>query len=68
MPHSPDITNNRRWLSEHVDRLLGFECLKKACTADPMPIHPYLLADKIGRGRGFPNAVINRVFKQNAKR
>ena len=68
MPPLQDNTTKKRWLLPHQDRLLGFECLKQACLANPEPIHPYVLADKIGSGRGFPNAVVNRVFKKHAKR
>jgi hypothetical protein len=68
MPLSLDVTNRKSWRDEHVDRLLGFECLKQVCTGNPNPIHPYVLAEKIGRGRGFPSALIKRVYKQHAKR
>jgi len=66
MPNSRDITYNRDWVAEQVDRLLGFEVLKKACTADPLPIPPALLADKIGLNKGFSYNLISKINNRQA--
>lgn len=64
MPLSQDITTNPEWLSEQIDRLLGFECLIKTLYADPTPIPPALLADKIGVNKGYPNSIISNISQQ----
>lgn len=64
MPPSPDITTNRIWLAEQVDRLLGFEVLTKAISGNPLPIPPSLLADKIGTHRNYPRAVITGAIRK----
>lgn len=53
MLNLPDVTTDPIWKAEQMDRLLGFEVLKKVCTGDPDPIPPLLLADKIGVNKGF---------------
>lgn len=58
MRPSQDITTNRMWLAEQVDRLLGFEVLTKAISGNPSPMPPSLLADKIGVYKGYPFAII----------
>lgn len=58
MQNSLDVTTDPFWQAEQMDRLLGFEVLKKVCTADPDPVPPSLLADKIGLNKGFSHAMI----------
>ena len=64
MPTSPDITTDKRWIDEQVDRLLGFECLNKALRGDPTPIPAATLADKIGVNKGYANLIISRIANQ----
>jgi hypothetical protein len=64
MRPSPDITTNGIWLSEQVDRLLGFEMLTKAISCNPRPMPPSILADKIGTYKGYPHAVILEAAKK----
>jgi len=47
-----------------MDRLLGFEILKKICMADPDPIPPALLADKIGLNKGFSYVMIESISRK----
>lgn len=61
MPNSLDLTKDRFWVAEQMDRLLAFEVLKKVCTADPEPIPPALLADKIGLNKGFSYNMMTQI-------
>jgi hypothetical protein len=61
MRSSRDITNNPDWISEQVDRLLGFEVLCKLLTADPRPIPPGSLADKIGVYKGYSHTILSDI-------
>jgi hypothetical protein len=64
MHHLPDTTKNKVWLAEQMDRLLAFEVLKKICIADPEPISPELLADKIGLNKGFSYNMMNQIARR----
>jgi hypothetical protein len=48
-----------------MDRLLAFEVLKKVCTADPEPISPELLADKIGLNKGFSYNMMTQIANRS---
>ena len=61
MRSSRDITNNPEWIAEQVDRLLGFEVLTKLLTADPRPIPPGSLADKIGVYKGYSHSILSDI-------
>jgi hypothetical protein len=65
MRHLPENTKNRVWLAEQMDRLLAFEVLKKVCTADPEPISPELLADKIGLNKGFSYNMMTQIANRS---
>lgn len=65
MRPSPDITTNRIWLAEQVDRLLGFEVLTKAISGNPDPVPHTLLADKIGTHLNYPRAVMTGVIRKH---
>lgn len=54
---------NQSWMDEQVDRLLGFELLKKACIGDPEPISNDLLADKIGVHKNYQFYLMKKIAK-----
>jgi len=64
MPRLLDVTSDPAWKDEQMDRLLGFEILKKICMADPDPIPPALLADKIGLNKGFSYVMIESISRK----
>jgi len=65
MQASRDITTHPEWLDEQIDRLIGFEVLHKALSADPTPIPPSLLADKIGCYKGFSHNVLTKIAQRH---
>ena len=68
MPRLRDTTKDKLWVAEQVDRLTGFEVLKKVCTADPTPVPPALLADKLGLNKGFSYNMMVNISKKYATR
>ena len=45
---SRDITTNEVWIGKQIDRILGWEILKKNINRDFRPIKPKDLCDKMG--------------------
>jgi len=61
MPLCPDVTEDPEWGLAQFDRLLGFEVLQAAISADPTPIEPAVLADKLGVYKGYPYAILRGI-------
>lgn len=64
MRRSRDITTDKLWIAEQVDRFLGFEVLKAVATADPEPVPPHLLADKLGLNKGFSYLMMENISRR----
>lgn len=54
-----DLTLNPQWIEAQTDRLLGFETLRNIVRANLVEeLKPGVLADKIGRDKGYIHQVI----------
>lgn len=56
-----DPTSNKEWLSEQVDRLLGFEILHRTLHAQYQPIEPTALSDKTGLDRNAAKRIVTHL-------
>jgi len=59
-----DITTNEVWIGEQVDRVLGWEILKKNINRDFRPTKPKDLCDKIGVCDQYVYQVVQSVKKK----
>lgn len=64
---SPDITLNPQWEAEQVDRLVGFEILRRAVDARYQPVNPADLADRVAVDKGYPNRIIEKLRASHAR-
>tara|TARA_R110000751_G_C13456551_1_gene444828 strand:- start:116 stop:337 length:222 start_codon:yes stop_codon:yes gene_type:complete len=65
---SHDITTNEVWIGKQIDRISGWEILKKNIDRDYRPIKPKDLCDKMGVCDQYVSQVIQSVKnKVNAK-
>lgn len=58
---SNDITTDKAWIGEQIDRLLGWELLKRELTCDVTPISTVELCDNIGVNKGFVHTILKQV-------
>lgn len=63
MPRSQtDITCDPDWIDEHAARLEAFEVLRNLVTVRLVhETKPALLADKLGRNKGFIHQMLNKI-------
>lgn len=58
---SKDITTDKAWIDEQIDRLLGWEFLRRELMCDVTPIGTAELCDNIGVNKGYVHAVLKSV-------
>lgn len=63
-PFDDDPCSDPQWIQDQQDRLLGYEILMKAITADPTPMSPGEMSDRIGLNKGFSYGVLTDVVKR----
>lgn len=59
-----DLCTDPDWVQEQQHRLLGYEILMRALTADPTPMTPGEMSDKIGLNKGCTYGVLGDVVKR----
>jgi hypothetical protein len=57
-----DKTTNPRWLLEHSDRLLRYECELRRKSGASSELFPDELSDKIGRTQGYVCGIIKNAI------
>jgi hypothetical protein len=62
-----DPTLNPVWEAEQVDRLLGFEVLRRAVDARYQPVNPVELADRVAVDKGYPHRIIEKLRLSHAR-
>ncbi len=63
---SRDITLDPLWEAEQVDRLLGFEVLRRTVDARYQPVNPVDLADRVAVDKGYPHRIIEKIRLRHA--
>jgi hypothetical protein len=58
---SSDITTDPVWVNEQIDRLLGWELLRRELMCDVTPVETMELCDSIGVNKGYVHTVLQSV-------
>lgn len=58
---SSDITTDPKWIEEQIDRLLGWELLRRELMCDVTPVETIELCDSIGVNKGYVHTVLQSV-------
>ena len=56
-----DITTDKEWINQQIDRLLAWELLRRELTCDVSPVETSELCDSIGVNKGYVHTVIQSV-------
>ena len=56
-----DTTTDEKWYNEQIDRLLGWELLRRELTCNVTPVEITELCDSIGVNRNYVNKVLMTV-------
>lgn len=56
-----DSTDSPEWIGEQVDRVLGYEVLRKTLAGDPSNFTTTQLSEKIGVHRNYLRPIINKI-------
>jgi hypothetical protein len=56
-----DITTDKEWVNQQIDRLLAWELLRRELTCDVSPVETASLCDSIGVNKGYVHTVLQSV-------
>lgn len=61
-PQSKDPTLNNKWLLEHSDRLIHYECEMMVKSGSTVEMFPDEIADRIGRSKEYVCGIIKNAI------